>query len=93
MYWLILLRPYSPSRLRACSDGTTPVISCMMIEALMYGFIPMATTEKCDSPPPEKRSSRPTSALPSTKSFSCALSIPGTGTAARNRKTMSRART
>ena len=30
----------------------------------MYGFMPSATTEKCDSPPPENRSSRPTSALP-----------------------------
>ena len=70
MYWLILLRPNSPSRLSAWSDGTTPVISCMMIEALMYGFIPNATTEKCDRPPPEKRSSRPASALPSTKTFS-----------------------
>ena len=42
MYWLILLRPYSPSRLSAWSDGITPVISCMMIEALMYGFTPRA---------------------------------------------------
>jgi hypothetical protein len=34
-----------------------------MIEALMYGFMPRATTEKFDSPPPEKRSSSPTRAL------------------------------
>ena len=33
----------------------------------MYGFMPSATTEKCDRPPPENRSSRPTSALPCTK--------------------------
>jgi hypothetical protein len=41
----------------------------MMIEALMYGFMPNATIEKCDKPPPEKRSSRPASALPSTKTL------------------------
>ena len=63
MYWLILLRPYSPSRLRAWSDGITPVISCMMIEALMYGFTPSATTEKLDRPPPDSRSRTPNRAL------------------------------
>ena len=39
----------------------------------MYGFIPNATTEKCDRPPPENRSSRPASALPSTKTFELIL--------------------
>ena len=58
MYWLSFVRPYSPSRWRAWSDGTTPVISCMMIEALMYGFTPSATSEKFDRPPPENTSSR-----------------------------------
>ena len=29
----------------------------------MYGFMPSATTEKCDRPPPEKRSSSPTSGV------------------------------
>ena len=43
--------------LSAWRRGTTPVISCMMIEALMYGFTPMATIEKVDRPPPENRSS------------------------------------
>ena len=38
-------RPYSPSRLSAWRRGTTPVMSCMMIEALMYGFTPIATIE------------------------------------------------
>ena len=93
MYWLILLRPYSPSRLKAWSDGTTPVISCMMIDELMYGFMPSATTEKLASPPPEKRSSNPKSGLLPTKFVSCALSIPGTGTLARSRKTISSPRT
>ena len=41
-----------------------PCISCMMIEALMYGFTPSATTEKFDSPPPENRLSSPNSGLP-----------------------------
>ena len=41
----------------------TPVISCMMIEALMYGFMPRPTTEKVDRPPPENRSSRPKSGV------------------------------
>ena len=40
------------------------VISCMMIVALMYGFMPMATTLKRDRPPPENRSSRPSRAWP-----------------------------
>ena len=63
MYWLILFRPYSPSRWSAWSCGTTPVISCMMIEALMYGFTPRATTEKLESPPPDSRSRTPKRAL------------------------------
>ena len=94
MYWLILLRPYSPSRLSAWSDGTTPVISCMMIDALMYGFMPdghdreVATGRR----PRTGRAGRP-AALPSTKSSSWALSMPGTGTAASSRKTISRPRT
>ena len=93
MYWLILLRPNSPSRLSAWSEGTTPLINCMMIEALMYGFMPRATTEKFERPPPENRSSNPTSALPWTNSVSWALSTPGIGTAARRRKTISSPRT
>ena len=71
MYWLILVRPYSPSRWSAWSDGTTPVISCMMIEALMYGFTPSATTEKLVRPPPENRSSSPKIGLSSRKLASC----------------------
>ena len=35
VYWLSLLRPNSPSRLSAWSEGTTPCINCMMIDALM----------------------------------------------------------
>ena len=54
----------------------------------MYGFTPSPTTEKLDRPPPENRSSRPNRALPLKNCASWALSTPGTGTWARNRKTI-----
>jgi hypothetical protein len=60
----------------------------MMIEALMYGFTPKATTEKFDSPPPEKMSSTLTIALLFTNSASWSRLMPGIGTCARSRKTM-----
>ncbi len=66
----------------------TPVISCMMIDALMYGLTPSPTTEKRESPPPEKRSRSPKRALSAKKSWSALGSAPGTGTWARARKTM-----
>ena len=88
MYWLIFWRPYSPSRCSAWSDGTTPVMSCMMIEALMYGFTPRATTEKFVSPPPENRSSRPKIWFVSRNSRRLAELTPGTGTCASSRNTM-----
>ena len=37
----------------------TPVISCMMMLALMYGVMPIATIENFASAPPEKKSSTP----------------------------------
>ena len=58
VYWLILFRPYSPSLLRRSRAGIVWLSRVMMIEALMYGFTPSATTLNRDSPPPEKRSSR-----------------------------------
>jgi hypothetical protein len=33
----------------------TTVISCMMIDALMYGVIPIAMIERCCSAPPERK--------------------------------------
>ena len=71
----------------------TPVISCMMIDALMYGFTPRAMIEKLDRPPPDNRSRTPKMAFELMKLASCALSTPGTGTWARNLKTMRIART
>ena len=66
----------------------TPLISCMMIEALMYGFTPRATTEKLDKPPPDSRSRTPKIGLFWRNWSSWSLFTPGTGTWARNRKTI-----
>src|SRR5260370_1653242 len=49
------------------------VISCMMIVALMYGFMPIATMLKRDRPPPEKRSEEHTSELQSHLNLVCRL--------------------
>jgi hypothetical protein len=40
VYWVILRRPASPSFLSASSVGDTTVMSCMMMEAEMYGMMP-----------------------------------------------------
>ena len=80
MYWFSRWRPYSPSRLSAWSDGITPVISCMMIEALMYGFIASPTIDIADRPPPANRSMIPNAALFSKNAASASRSMPGRGT-------------
>jgi len=67
----------------------TTVISCMMMLALMYGFMPMATTLNCDSPPPEKRSSRPRRAVLLNSVCRAALLAPGTAMLAKSRKMIS----
>src|SRR6266481_5345469 len=54
--------PCSPSLEISLMRSEITVISCMMIVALMYGFMPIATMLKRDRPPPEKRSSSPSSA-------------------------------
>ena len=59
MYWVIFLRPDSPSFFSASSVGTTTVANCMMIEAEMYGMMPSAKIEKRDSAPPENTLNRP----------------------------------
>src|SRR5688572_30448349 len=61
----------------------------MMIEALMYGFTPSATTDSFARPPPEKRSSRFSSWLELMTCCSCSWSTPGSGTCARKRNTTS----
>src|SRR6059058_5776677 len=47
---VILRRPYSPSLLSSLMRVETTVISCMMIEALIYGLTPMAMMEKVEQP-------------------------------------------
>ena len=54
-----------------------------MIDAVTYGMIPSANSEKCDSAEPEKRLSRPKAPapLPLLKMFSIADWLtPGAGT-------------
>jgi hypothetical protein len=52
-----------------------------MIEAVMYGMIPSAKTEKRESAPPEKRLSRPSTVLPPPwkAPVTCSESTPGEG--------------
>ena len=52
MYWLIVLRPASPSFLSASSVGETVVISWMMIDAEMYGMMLSAKIAMRLMPPP-----------------------------------------
>jgi len=86
VYWLIFVRPYSPSRWSACSDGTTPVISCMMIEALMYGFHAERHDREARQATTREQVEQPEIGLPFRKFVSSARLTPGTGTWARSRK-------
>ncbi|MBF8290130.1 MAG: hypothetical protein HW391_1098 [Chloroflexi bacterium] len=63
----------------------TPCINCMMIEALMYGFIVRPTIDMVERPPPANRSMMPNAVFCSKNALSCAASIPGNGTVARSR--------
>ena len=55
----------------------------MMMLALMYGFTPMPMIDAVASPPPEKRSSRPSSWFDSNSCDRRAWSTPATGTLVR----------
>ena len=66
MYCVIFCWPTSPSLRSFSSEGTTTVISCKMIEAVMYGMIPSAKIAKRCREPPEKVLSRPSTLLPVT---------------------------
>src|SRR6476660_2641807 len=79
-------RPASPSLEISLMRSEITVISCMMIVALMYGFMPMATTLKRESPPPEKRSSRPSSAWLLKRLARALWLAPGTAMLAKSRK-------
>ena len=52
-----------------------------MIEAVTYGMIPSANSENCDSAPPEKTFSRPSSVppWPLKNCLICSESTPGAG--------------
>jgi len=56
---LIFFRPLSPSFFSASSVGTTAVISCMMIDAEMYGMILSAKMVIRPSAPPENMLNMP----------------------------------
>ena len=55
MYCVIFAYPASPSFCSCSSFGMTTVRSWMMIDAVTYGMIPSAKSEKRDSAEPEKR--------------------------------------
>ena len=55
VYCVIFAYPASPSFCRRSSDGTTTAMTWKMIEAVTYGMIPSAKSEKRDSAEPEKR--------------------------------------
>jgi hypothetical protein len=59
VYWFIFLRPASPSFFSCSSCGETVVISCMMIDAEMYGMMFSAKMVMRPSAPPAKTSNRP----------------------------------
>jgi hypothetical protein len=82
---VILFRPYSPSRLRACSDGIVDCRICMMIVALMYGFSPSPTMDIRRMSPPEKSDNRPKKPLSVVLELSSCGLMPGISTCARAR--------
>ena len=69
----------------------TAVISCMMIEAEMYGMMPSAKMVKRDSAPPENMLNMPRMppCWPLNSSASTFGSMPGTGMCAPMRNTTS----
>jgi hypothetical protein len=62
----------------------------MMMLALMYGLTPMATMLNVDRPPPENRSSRPSSAWLLKSCCSACWLAPGMEMLANSRKATSR---
>src|SRR3989344_8400167 len=68
-------------------------MSCMMMDAVMYGDTPIIMIERVEKPPPEKMFKRPRNWLVARYVESAAASMPGIGMAARRRKTMSAPRT
>ena len=87
MYWVIFCWPLSPSFWSFSRVGTTTVISCRMMLAVMYGMIPSANTAKRVSAPPANRFRKSSSRLPRSSMAACRASrlTPGTGTNDPNR--------
>ena len=81
MYWLIFLRPTSPSFFRASRFGLTAVISCMMMAAEIYGMMFSAKIDMRPSAPPANMSNMPRMppAFWRKISSSATGSIPGSG--------------
>ena len=82
MYWVIFCWPTSPSFWRRSSAGTTTVSSWRMIDAVMYGMIPSANSERRCSEPPENRFRNPRTLLPvklSSIDLTVSMSTPGAG--------------
>src|SRR3989344_1177266 len=67
-------------------------ISCIMIEAVMYGPTPSMAMDRLERPPPEKISRRPNSWLSPKNCRSAPTFTPGMGMAASTRVTARRAR-
>src|SRR5437879_2804262 len=87
VYWVIFLRPASPSFASRSRLGMTTVRSARRIDAEMYGMMPSPKIESRLRLPPENRSTMPRS-VPWTWSKNCASawpSIPGVGTCAPTR--------
>jgi len=87
VHWLIFCRPISPSSCSFFNWGETTVISCRMIDAVMYGVTPSANTEMVRKFPPEKRSRTPRSVPATSRQTSSSLTrlTPGAVTCAPSR--------
>ena len=81
VYWVIFLRPISPSFDSFSRYGQMTVRSWRMIDAEMYGMIPSAKIVRRRRFPPTKRSARPNKLPPwrEKNSSSATGSIPGVG--------------
>jgi hypothetical protein len=90
VYWVIFLRPASPSLRNSFRLGTVCDISCMMMDAEMYGMMPSANRERRSNAPPENMLNM-SSMVPrccSTRLLSTEGSIPGNGMKVPMRNTM-----
>jgi len=85
VYRLIFWRPASPSLPNSSSAGMTGCSNCKTICAVMYGYTPMAMTEKFCMAPPENMSNIPSNWFWANTWRSASTSTPGTGMCAKSR--------